>query len=618
MTDELSNIIKKSYKDIENKNYKSAFESLYPKLEDYPDNLELITQIAHCYYKMGETSQAEEYYEKAFDINNNSTLVLDPLVDLKIELEKYNEAEKYAKHYLDCEDKVYATQKYLETLALIKHYEGIEDFAQKVDPENLNSASYSILSNAYIELIKSRENTTEEIEKAIFYAQKSIELDKNNIDAACVLAKCYIENKDYDKIEELYKNTPNAHVSSIFLGIYAYKKFADKNYNAAIEFFSKALELDETNEILYFNLAESYMQIGWLNEAEVIVKKGLALNENNVNLRLSLANIYYMGKEYDKTLLTLAFVNELEPENIEMNLLYAYTYGNQNNFAKANEYAKKLEGKVDSSVIDCSFARIYYNLGQKEKAYEIFDDVISRNPDNIEILADKADHLIYDKEYEKALEIYDKILEINPNYVDAYYEKSIICYRAGNKEDALNYAKIAVENDCNNASYQFNLGLRYADNKEYDKAIDCIKFSLAMTPDDTEKYNTIGWLYLEKGDVESALSYYKEVLAIDQNNFDELTEIAHSLECHNQYEKAYEYYKMAFRVNPYDYDYIRDYSNFVTEHISVYDGIMILLNFSKYSTNKNLKIESKNRAKRVKKENLSKLNFKQKLSLMFK
>ena len=91
MSDELSSLIKKSFELINEHNYKEAIELLYPKLADYPDNIEIIIQIAKCYLLMGEKEQAEEYYEKAFEIDNNSTLILDPLIELKFEKEKFKE-----------------------------------------------------------------------------------------------------------------------------------------------------------------------------------------------------------------------------------------------------------------------------------------------------------------------------------------------------------------------------------------------------------------------------------------------------------------------------------------------------------------------------------------------
>ena len=44
MNDELSNIIKESFNLMDKKEYKSAIEMLYPKLTDFPENIEIITQ----------------------------------------------------------------------------------------------------------------------------------------------------------------------------------------------------------------------------------------------------------------------------------------------------------------------------------------------------------------------------------------------------------------------------------------------------------------------------------------------------------------------------------------------------------------------------------------------
>ena len=318
MNEEINNLIQESFSLIEDKKYKAAVELLYPKLTEYPDNIEILVQIAHGYFLMGETEQSEQYYEKAFEIDSNSTIVLDPLIDIKVELEKFNEVETYAQYYLKCEDKVYATQKYLEALTKIKNFEEIVDFSTKADFETFNSESYSLCANAIIENFKDNE---EKIETAKAFADKALELDKNNMSALCALAKYYITKKDYEKIEDLFKNIPPAQATVDMLGLYAYKKYMTKDYEKAAAFYTKAIELEEKNEILYYNLTNSYMQMGWLKEAEVVVKKGLAVKENSISLRLALANIYYMKQEFDKTLLTLSYVEEHDPDNIEMNYL---------------------------------------------------------------------------------------------------------------------------------------------------------------------------------------------------------------------------------------------------------------------------------------------------------
>ena len=616
MSDELSNLIKESFNLIDKKDYKSAVELLYPKLVEYDDNIEIITQIAQCYYCMGEKEQAEEYYEKAFEVNNCSTLVLDPLIDIKIETEKYNEAEKYAQYYLSCEDKIYATQKYLETLTKIKNFEEMEEFLKSADFNNFNSVSYALIANALIE--KYDDENPEMLEKAYQYALKSKELDKNNGDAICAIAKYYVAKKDYENVEKTIKEFPPAEKSSDLISMLGYVKYMTGDFEKAVAYYSKALELDDKNEILYLNLTESYMQMGWLKEAEVVVKKGLALYEDSIKLRLSLANIYYMADDFDKTLITLAFINEHDPENVEMNLLYTYTYAHRNDFVKAQEYAQKLEGKIESSYIDVNLAKIYYNLGQKDKMFEKFDEAIEKDPENINILSEKAYYILNYGEYEKAQEIYDRMIEINPNYVDAYYRKSFVYFFTGDAQEALKYGLKAVEMDCNNADYQYHLAKIYETMKEYDKAIDCAKFSLSITPDDISKYWFIGFMYLEKDDVESALTYYKEILAIDPNDFSTLSRIAKTLSHYNcAPEIVYDYYQKAFRVNPYDYDFIRDYSDYVVLNISAFKGIKILLNYKNFTDNKNLKIESKNRAKRIMRENKKNLSLKEKLQLNF-
>lgn len=617
MDNELTSIIKNSFLEIENKNYKSAIEMLYPKLVDYPDNIEIITQIAKCYYLMGEKEQAVEYYEKAFELDNYSTVILDPLIELKIKQYKYNEAESYAQYYLECKDRVYAIQMYLETLLAIKHYDRVIEFSNSINEAELNSSAYSTITEAIIEKGKADKNT--DIENAQYYASKAIESDRNNVNALCVLAKCYVEKEEYQKVYEIYNNNPALQSSSEFISIIGYIKYLTGDYATASEYYSKAIELNDTNITNYNNLATAYVQQGWFKEAEIVAKRGLAIKEDCVDLRLTLANIYYMKNDFDKTLLTLAYISDIEPDNVEMNLLYAYSYAHQDNFIKAEFYAKKIENKVKTGLILESFAKIHFQLNHKEKAFELIDKAIEQAPEDINFLSTKADFLVAEGKEKESLEITDKIIEINPNYVDAYYQKALYyCNYEDNNENALKYALKAVELDCNNDIYQSLLAKIYSDLGEHDKAIDCARFSLSITPDNIDKYCFIGNEYIKKNEIDIALTYFDEILKINPNDFQVMRDIARILEHNKLTEQAYEYYQKAYRTEPYDYEFLIEYSDFVIENISAFKGINLLLNFSKYSRNKSFKIDSKNRAKKLKKELSSKLTLQEKIKLLFK
>ena len=71
-------------------------------------------------------------------------------------------------------------------------------------------------------------------------------------------------------------------------------------------------------------------------------------------------------------------------------------------------------------------------------------------------------------------------------------------------------------------------------------------------------------------------------MAINPSDFRTLSRIAYNLTSYKYYEMAYEYWQKAFRVNPDDYDFIRDYSDFVVEHISAFNGIKLLLNYKNF------------------------------------
>lgn len=619
MSDDLNTIIQKSFEYIENKNYKVAIEMLYPKLVDFPNNIAIILQIAKCYLLMGEVEHSIEYYEKAYEIDCNNIIILDSLIELKIKQEKYNEAFNYAQQYLNCEDKVYATQKYIETLVLMKNYEVIENFIKDVDINIFNSTTLSIIANVYFENIERISNKKQfNYKNAIKYAKKALENDGNNIDAACVLLKCYLEKEQYEDVEKLYSTTEVAHNSQRFIELYAYKKLVTGDYQSAIEFFSKAVELGPDKEDLYYNLSDAYSRIGWLDEAETVIKKALALFEGSLKLRLALAEIYFLKKEIDKVFLILAYVNEKDPNNTLMNLLYTMAYASQENFIKAEEYAQKIDSSLESGFVDYKLATLYYNLGKKEKSFKKIDSAIAKNPENINYLIEKANFLADEKDIDGALSLYKKVLDINKNYVDAYYQMAKIYLLYDNNAEALKYLKIAVEKDFNNPSYLYTLSLLYYKLFEYDKAIETMRFVVSLTPNDAEKYVFLADLYLAKNDIESAKLYYKEALNISPNSFELIRKIAHSFKSYDKFCEAYEYYQRAYRLNSYEYEFALEYFDFLNDNISSYKALKLLYNFAKNTSDVKIKREVKRKFKKQKKENWSRLSFSEKLDLILK
>lgn len=79
-----------------------------------------------------------------------------------------------------------------------------------------------------------------------------------------------------------------------------YQYFAQKDYERAIIFFEKAIQLDDTFEIAYCGLSESLNRLGRIDEAITFVKKWIDLNKDDPIAHTALSRLYVQKGMRDK------------------------------------------------------------------------------------------------------------------------------------------------------------------------------------------------------------------------------------------------------------------------------------------------------------------------------
>ncbi len=122
---------------------------------------------------------------------------------------------------------------------------------------------------------------------ALYYFQKAVELDPNNVDYLTELAIAHYKLKNYDEAIRTYEKIISLHpdnVSSYYnrIGnIYWIKK----DFEKAEFYFRKAIELDPTLVVSYNNLALMLDENGKKEEAVKVLNQGIEANPDNVELK---------------------------------------------------------------------------------------------------------------------------------------------------------------------------------------------------------------------------------------------------------------------------------------------------------------------------------------------
>jgi tetratricopeptide (TPR) repeat protein len=79
-----------------------------------------------------------------------------------------------------------------------------------------------------------------------------------------------------------------------------FQYFAQMDYERAIIFFEKAIQLDDTFEIAYSGLSESLNRLGRIDEAIPVVKKWIDLNGDDPIAHTALSRLYVQKGMRDK------------------------------------------------------------------------------------------------------------------------------------------------------------------------------------------------------------------------------------------------------------------------------------------------------------------------------
>ncbi|MEW5693171.1 MAG: tetratricopeptide repeat protein [Candidatus Hydrogenedentota bacterium] len=413
-----------------------------------------------------------------------------------------------------------------------------------------NDLYHFLLGNYYIE--------DGDVDKAIASFQKSLQYNPGNLESKYYLGSLFLFKNDYDTalnyFKEILSDNPEHLLSLFSIGeiytkqkdyikaISVYKKMLVyypyntsiiyllgllykemSEYNKAIEYLKQVIEIDSSNILAHFNLAELYSKTG----DSINSKKTWGTVINNVWSFKDLFLVYNKLSEIQDTGLLLMVLNKI-------NSLYK-----------------------DIPLILAELGRVYTLTGDFERAVECFDRTIKLDyfDSNIlilnglmkvtlnkykEAIVDLKESLKYDMPekgllgkiavYKNLAFSYDRIKEYQKS---AYYFEKLINMGISSP-DSLNYVA-------------YTLALK---NKELDKAYDYVMIALDKEPENPFYLDTLGWILYKKGNIKEALSIIIKAASLRENDPDILEHLGIIYWDMRDYDTALRYFKKTLEIDP--------------------------------------------------------------------
>lgn len=429
------------------KRYNKGIEYLESALALNPEHFQIYNNLGTAYLLVGSREKAIDCYKKAIKIRPEDAISYYNIGSIYQIQNKHEQACDYFEkaYHLDNQE------NYLISLALselksmqlekaAKHYKALAILHPEKDSFQYNLASCYELMRDFQSAINIMKLLLARNPKSVTMAQK--------------LANLYIETRNFRQAKDLYdsiilKASPSSEV------LYQYAILSTQLYDTgtAEKIFKKVIKMNPENAIAHKDLGVIYLNQRLFDYAEDEFKTAMELAPNDFDIIFEYANYLYSVSKYeeadeyyDKALAikddvvakSLQAINKIElnqldnareliesalteqPEHEYIQFLAGRIYYSMEDYEKAKIYfIKSLEQNPDIETKNL-LALCYYQLGEYDKALNIFKALLKKSSENISLLLNEAKCYEKMNEIDKALEVLDKLTDIFPECEEAH------------------------------------------------------------------------------------------------------------------------------------------------------------------------------------------------------
>lgn len=260
---------------LENEAFNEAYKDIITVLELDSTYSSYYVTLSDIYLGMGKLQNTVQALEKAVDLDNENTEAWLKLAEMSIVIRDYDKALRYIDRALQVDeliDKAYM----LRGVILMENgdtLKGIRNFQKAIDV-NQNSLEANIQLGTLF-AIKGND-------LAIDYFNNALNIDPGNIDVFYYLAMYYQESERYNKAIQTYNSIidlePSFYIAMFNIG-YINLVYLQE-YETAVEYFTKVIELNAEYTEAYYNRGFAYEMLKDVENSRKDYSKTLELYPN--------------------------------------------------------------------------------------------------------------------------------------------------------------------------------------------------------------------------------------------------------------------------------------------------------------------------------------------------
>lgn len=348
-----------------------------------------------------------------------------------------------------------------------------------------------------------RENSALMVDKGLFFINRAVLLNPYETTYRDELCKVYLQKasntNDEKWIQKAFVHAGNSLkvIPEHFVGFFHFgmiyqmlaEKFNRPTIDQAIDFYSKAIEMDPFQAQFHGNLGFLYLNKGNTDRALEEFYQAYLIRPATVTYLERLTNIYLQKGEMEKALYFAEKAVEINPaEPVYYNNLGA----------------------------------IFLKKGMPDKAIESFKKALELSQNGQVYLENLTNACLSAGKYEELLDCYKKLIERNPSVADYYNNVGVIYKKKQQYDEAVRYSQKAVSLAPENPIYTHNLAGEYVDLQQHDRAETLLReFNMAHPEHGyVNIYLLLADIYLKNFDWENAVHECQRVIQIDKKSID--------------------------------------------------------------------------------------------------
>ncbi|HEY5408103.1 MAG TPA: tetratricopeptide repeat protein [Ginsengibacter sp.] len=250
------------------------------------------------------------------------------------------------------------------------------------------------------------------IDPALGNFTKAYELEPNNTEVIKQLSTLYFNNRQFQKAIDLAQKCSSCPDADRIMGMSYYNL---EDYGKAQTLLQKAIAKDDKDGEAAYTLGRTYLELENEKNAIQLYQKAIAIEpERNVWI-YELGLIYYNQEDYK-------------------NALQYFNMAADKGYNKTSDYYE-----------NAGFAQLY--TGDAENGMKTLNDLLSKKPNNKELINNIAYALYETKRYDGALGYYSKLIELNPNDAESLFMAGMVFQKKGEKEKGQKICDKAIAMD---------------------------------------------------------------------------------------------------------------------------------------------------------------------------